>query len=149
MNLKIAEWPVEKITPYKNNPRRNDGAVEKVAASIKEFGFRVPIIVDKDGVIIAGHTRLLAARNDEHPTMKPVALIDKFLKNSTMKNDLVFDSFGGSGSTLISCEKLGRVAYLCELEPKFVDVIVLRWEQATGKKARREGNREARGDGVR
>ena len=70
--------------------------------------------------------------------MKPVALIDKMLRNSTKKNDLVFDPFGGSGSTLISCEKLGRTAYLCELEPKFVDVIVLRWEQATGKKARRE-----------
>jgi DNA modification methylase len=77
-------------------------------------------------------------RNEEHPTMKPVALIDKLLKNSTKKGDLVFDSFGGSGSTLISCEKLGRSAYLCELEPKFVDVIVLRWEQATGKKAKRE-----------
>jgi DNA modification methylase len=77
-------------------------------------------------------------RNDEHPTMKPVALIDKLLRNSTKKKDLVFDPFGGSGSTLISCEKLGRTAYLCELEPKFVDVIVLRWEQATGQKAKRE-----------
>lgn len=77
-------------------------------------------------------------KNEEHPTMKPVALIDKMLRNSTKKNDLVFDPFGGSGSTLISCEKLGRTAYLCELEPKFVDVIVLRWEKATGKKAKRE-----------
>ena len=77
-------------------------------------------------------------KNEDHPTMKPVALIDKMLRNSTKKNDLVFDPFGGSGSTLISCEKLGRTAYLCEVEPKFVDVIVLRWEQATGKKAKRE-----------
>jgi DNA modification methylase len=77
-------------------------------------------------------------RNEEHPTMKPVALIDKFLKNSTKKKDLVFDAFGGSGSTLISCEKLTRVAYLCELEPKYCDVIALRYEQATGKKAKRE-----------
>lgn len=77
-------------------------------------------------------------KNEDHPTMKPVALIDKMLRNSTKKKDLVFDPFGGSGSTLISCEKLGRTAYLCELEPKFVDVIVLRWEQATGKKAKRE-----------
>ncbi len=59
-------------------------------------------------------------KNEDHPTMKPVALIDKMLRNSTKKNDLVFDPFGGSGSTLISCEKLGRTAYLCELEPKFV-----------------------------
>lgn len=78
-------------------------------------------------------------KSDDHPTMKPVALIDKMLRNSTKKNDLVFDPFGGSGSTLISCEKLGRTAYLCELEPKFCDVIVARWETATGKKAKREG----------
>lgn len=77
-------------------------------------------------------------KNEDHPTMKPVALIDKMLRNSSKKNDLVFDPFGGSGSTLISCEKLGRTAYLCELEPKYCDVIALRWEQATGKKARRE-----------
>jgi DNA modification methylase len=77
-------------------------------------------------------------KSEDHPTMKPVALIDKMLRNSTKKNDLVFDPFGGSGSTLISCEKLGRIAYLCELEPKFCDVIALRWEQATGKKAKRE-----------
>jgi DNA modification methylase len=77
-------------------------------------------------------------KNEEHPTMKPVALIDKMLRNSTKKKDLVFDPFGGSGSTLISCEKLGRTAYLCELEPKFCDVIALRWEQATGNKAKRE-----------
>src|ERR1700730_15506431 len=80
-------------------------------------------------------------RNEDHPTMKPVALIDKMLRNSTKKKDLVFDPFGGSGSTLISCEKLGRTAYLCELEPKFCDVIVARWEKATGKKATRHGAR--------
>lgn len=78
-------------------------------------------------------------KNEEHPTMKPVALIDKMLRNSTKKRDLVFDPFGGSGSTLISCEKNGRTAYLCELEPKFCDVIVARWEQATGMKAKKEG----------
>jgi DNA modification methylase len=77
-------------------------------------------------------------KNEDHPTMKPVALIDKMLRNSTKKGALVFDPFGGSGSTLISCEKLGRTAYLCELEPKFVDVIALRWEQVTGKKVKRE-----------
>jgi DNA modification methylase len=76
-------------------------------------------------------------KNEDHPTMKPVALIDKMLRNSTKNKDLVFDPFGGSGSTLISCEKLGRTAYLCEIELKFCDVIVARWEQATGKKAKR------------
>jgi DNA modification methylase len=77
-------------------------------------------------------------KNEEHPTMKPVALIDKYLKNSTKKGDIVFDPFGGSGSTLIACEKHGRVCYISELEPKFADVITTRWEEATGKKAKRE-----------
>jgi DNA modification methylase len=77
-------------------------------------------------------------KNEDHPTMKPIALIEKMLRNSTKKNDLVFDAFGGSGSTLIACEKLGRTAYVCELEPKFCDVIVARYEQATGKKAKKE-----------
>jgi DNA modification methylase len=77
-------------------------------------------------------------KNEDHPTMKPVALIDKMLRNSTKPKNLVFDAFGGSGSTLISCEKLGRTAYLCEIEPKFCDVICARWEQVTGKKIKRE-----------
>lgn len=74
-------------------------------------------------------------RNAEHPTMKPVPLIERFLLNSTKRGDTVMDLFGGSGSTLIACEKLGRLARLCELDEKFVDVIVRRWQDFTGKKA--------------
>jgi len=59
--LKVKEMRVSEIIPYENNPRKNDGAVEAVANSIKEFGFKVPIIVDKENVIVAGHTRLKAA----------------------------------------------------------------------------------------
>ena len=59
--MKIELWPVERLKRYPQNPRRNDAAVEAVARSIDEFGWRVPIIVDQDGVIIAGHTRLKAA----------------------------------------------------------------------------------------
>lgn len=59
--LEIKEMRVSDIIPYENNPRKNDGAVEAVANSIKEFGFKVPIIVDKENVIVAGHTRLKAA----------------------------------------------------------------------------------------
>ena len=58
--MKVSAWAVEKLTPYKGNPRKNEAAVEKVAASIKGFRFRVPTIVDEDGVIISEHTRLLA-----------------------------------------------------------------------------------------
>lgn len=77
-------------------------------------------------------------RNAEHPTMKPVPLIERFLLNSTKRGDTVLDLFGGSGSTLIACEKLGRIARLCELDEKFVDVIVRRWQEFTGKAARLE-----------
>lgn len=60
--MKVTQWKIEKVTPYENNPRRNEEAVAGVARSIEEFGFRQPIVVDQGGVIIAGHTRLLAAK---------------------------------------------------------------------------------------
>ena len=60
--LKVEQRPLSAIKPYEKNPRRNDGAVDAVAASIKEFGFKVPIVVDADGVIVAGHTRYKAAK---------------------------------------------------------------------------------------
>lgn len=60
--LKIEYINTDKIIPYKNNPRNNDNAVPYVAESIKQFGFKVPIIIDKDNIIVAGHTRLKAAK---------------------------------------------------------------------------------------
>lgn len=80
------------------------------------------------------------ARNAEHPTMKPVGLILQMLENSSKRGDLVLDPFGGSGSTLIACQKAGRVARLMELDEKFVDVIVRRWQEFTGQKATLEGD---------
>jgi site-specific DNA-methyltransferase (adenine-specific) len=71
----------------------------------------------------------------EHPTMKPVLLFDYQIKNNTKAEDIVLDSFGGSGTTLIACEQNGRTAYLMELDPKYCDVIVARWEKLTGEKA--------------
>ena len=70
-----------------------------------------------------------------HPTQKPVALVEKALKNSSKNGDTIIDCFGGSGTTLIAAEKNGRVARIMELDPKYVDVIVKRWEDFTGKKA--------------
>jgi DNA modification methylase len=70
-----------------------------------------------------------------HPTQKPVELICKALENSSKREDLIIDCFGGSGSTLIACEKLGRKSYLMELDPKYCDVIIKRWQQFTGKEA--------------
>lgn len=70
-----------------------------------------------------------------HPTQKPVKLVDWFLSRYSKKGDLVVDIFGGSGSTLIACEQTGRKCYMSELDPHYVDVIVARWENLTGKKA--------------
>lgn len=74
--------------------------------------------------------------NDLHPTMKPIKLIARQVSNSSRKGEKVIDFFGGSGSTLITCEQLGRKCYTMELDPKFVDVIIDRWEEYTGKKAK-------------
>jgi len=73
--------------------------------------------------------------NRLHPTMKPVSLIERAIRNSSRRGDIVLDPFGGSGSTLIACEKTGRHAALVELEPKFVDVTVKRWEAYTQREA--------------
>lgn len=74
-------------------------------------------------------------RNGEHPTMKPVDLIEYQVRNSSKRGQNVLDLFGGSGSTLIACENSGRNSYLMELDPRYVDVIVHRWQQHTGKDA--------------
>lgn len=60
--MQIFDKPLKELTPYENNPRKNDNAVDAVAASIKEFGFKVPIVIDSEGVIVAGHTRYKAAK---------------------------------------------------------------------------------------
>jgi DNA modification methylase len=70
-----------------------------------------------------------------HATPKPIALCSRAIKSSSRENEIVLDMFGGSGSTLIACEQLNRNAYVMELEPQWVDVIINRWEQYTGQKA--------------
>ena len=74
-------------------------------------------------------------RNAEHPTMKPIDLLVYLIKNSSKENDLILDLFGGSGSTLIAAEQVKRRCYTMELDPKYCDVIVKRWELLTGEKA--------------
>ena len=96
------------------------------------------------------------AKNDLHPTMKPVSLVERALRNSSRLGDLVLDPFGGSGTTLIAAERSGRRAALVELDPAYVDVIVERWQRFTGGVAVLDGEdrtfedlRSARaGDGV-
>lgn len=193
--MNVQQVKIEKVKPYDKNPRKNKAAVDYVANSIKEFGFQQPIVVDKDMVVIAGHTRLKAAKklklkevpvviadnlteeqvkayrladnktaekaewdfdlltdellslqeldfekpqkNNLHPTMKPIKLFDYQIKNNTKGDDIVLDLFGGSGTTIMAAEQNGRRGFVMEYDPKFVDVIVDRWEQFTGMKAKK------------
>ena len=77
-------------------------------------------------------------KNDLHPTMKPVELVERAIRNSSRSGDIVLDPFGGSGTTLIAAEKTGRIGWLIELDPKYVDVIVRRWQDWSGQDAYRE-----------
>ena len=74
-------------------------------------------------------------KSEEHPTMKPVELVAKAIKNSSNHDDIILDLFGGSGTTIIASEQTDRSCYMMELDPKYVDVIINRWEKYTGKTA--------------
>ncbi|WP_338230727.1 ParB N-terminal domain-containing protein [Lactiplantibacillus paraxiangfangensis] len=81
--MKVEEWSIDKVKPYDNNPRNNDGAVDATANSIKEFGWQQPIVVDRGGVIIVGHTRLRAAKKlklDKVPVVIAGSLSDEQVK---------------------------------------------------------------------
>lgn len=86
------------------------------------------------------------AANDLHPTMKPVALVERAIENSSKGRDIILDCFGGSGTTMIAAEKTGRTARLVELDPIYCDVIVRRWQAFTGQKATLESTGEAFAD---
>jgi len=87
--------------------------------------------------------------NDLHPTMKPVELVERAIRNSSRPGDVVLDPFGGSGTTLIAAEKSGRQARLIELDPKYCDVIVSRWESFTGARAALHGQELTFADAAR
>jgi DNA modification methylase len=96
-------------------------------------GKRLPWLGDRKQTSVFDIRR--PARCDLHPTMKPVELVERMLANSTRARDVVIDPFGGSGSTLIACERLGRICFAIELDPVYVDVIVQRWQNHTGERA--------------
>ena len=79
-------------------------------------------------------------RSADHPTMKPIKLMGRAIKNSTRPGEVVLDLFGGSGSTLMAAEQLARSCYTVELDPAYIDVIIKRWEEYTGDKAELLGN---------
>lgn len=100
---------------------------EEMAALLEE------IFSDKISTTIINEDK--PSHNDLHPTMKPLKLMGRLISNSSKKGELVLDLFGGSGSTLMAAEQLGRRCNMMEYDPKYVDVIIDRWESFTGKKA--------------
>lgn len=74
-------------------------------------------------------------KNGDHPTMKPISLCARAIKNSSKLGERVLDPFGGSGSTLMACEQTGRICHMMEYDPVYAEVIIRRWEEFTGKKA--------------
>ena len=116
----------------------------------KDLGFKeIPVykldIKDVDRRILRQVLNKLKGRHNEdldkpsnselHPTTKPIELCSKAIDNSSKSNDIVLDLFGGSGSTLIACENLNRKCFMMELDEKYCQVIINRWENLTGKKA--------------
>lgn len=116
---------------YSNSVIDDNTPIDKLSkAELKEL-LRVKMYPQEQSVIYCDKP----VKSKLHPTMKPVKLIARFILNSSQKGDVVADIFGGSGSTLIACEQLGRRCRMMELDPHYCDVIIARWEQFTGKKA--------------
>ena len=88
--------------------------------------------VDRSSTILRADKPTAA---DLHPTVKPQALLAPLILNSSQKEWKILDLFGGSGSTLMACEQTGRVCYMMELDPHYIDVIIKRWEDFTGRQA--------------
>ena len=93
------------------------------------------LLVDKISTTVINEDR--PSRSEAHPTMKPIKLMARLIRNSSKPGWTVLDPFGGSGSTLIACEQLQRRCVMAELDPRYCDVIVDRWETFTGGKAKR------------
>lgn len=109
----------------------NDFDIDKMTA--KEAKDLLKTILENTRLSIIDENKPL--RSDDHPTMKPIPLLARNILNSSKQNEAVLDTFGGSGSTLIAAEQLGRRCYMAELDPRYVDVIIKRWEDFTGLKA--------------
>lgn len=114
-------------TVIDDNPNLKKMSKEELIDYIKDLRKNQPAatVIDEDK----------PTKNGDHPTMKPIKLIGYQIQNSTRPEESVLDLFGGSGSALIACEQLNRKCYMMEYDPKFVDVIIARWESLTGKEA--------------
>jgi hypothetical protein len=117
-------------------PRKSYSFVLRSVSSVKKIDYSGPVW----NLSVQGSPTFETRIGMSHNTMKPVELVERAIRNSSKPGNSVLDSFGGSGTTLIAAEKSGRKAFLMELDPKYVDVIVRRWQQWTGKLATRESD---------
>ena len=134
--------PISSLVLDPANARKHD---EKNLAAIKgslaRFGQQKPVVVDQKGVVIGKGEfqksiwQVDREPNKLHPTMKPIRLMENAILNSTDKGMAVADLFSGSGSTLIACEKTGRLCFGMEIDEHYCDVIIARWEKYAGGKA--------------
>lgn len=119
--------------------RTQTTALEEKPLDLENMSREDAIKLIKKIIRESGETSVLREnkpQNSElHPTMKPIALFGRLIQNSTKKGENVLDLFGGSGTTIVACEELGRKGYAMELDPHYVDVIIERWESLTGQKA--------------
>lgn len=117
-----------------NGGRKERSAMEQVdLMNEEELRAALKALLDQGATDVLREPK--PQRSDLHPTMKPVRLLARLIRNSTSEGDIVLDLFGGSGSTLFACEQLGRRCRMVELDPAYCDVIVRRWEAFTGRKA--------------
>ena len=126
MELKIEYLPVTELKPYENN------AHEPCIFAVKGSPY---FTEDRTKTTVWDFGGYDKSKN-VHPTQKPLFLPSEALKNSSREGDAILDVFGGSGSTLIACEQLNRKCYMCELDERYCDVIIERWENLTGEKAK-------------
>lgn len=150
--LKNSQNPVSKVFCNKayepavygirNRPYLAESITDLNEIMNKEFGTGNELMSQVDNFIEIWTAKRLSAKEYTHATSKPSTLHEKAIKRCTKPNDIILDSFLGSGSTLIAGEALGRRVYGCELEPQFCDLIVRRWEKLTGQKAVYEKDKE-------
>lgn len=138
--MKIEQIPTADLIPYARNTRTT---VIDDDVSIKEMKKEQLVELIKEMRSGAKTTALRCDRptkSDLHPTMKPVSLVQRMIQWSSRPNEIVLDLFGVSGSTLIAAHKTGRIAMLMELDAKYCDVIVKRWQDFAGKQAIHEAS---------
>jgi hypothetical protein len=138
---RVEFWSIERLIPYGDNARfHSETDLEKIAAAILKWGWTNPVLVDEHGVLIAGHLRAAAAARLGLKSI-PVMVARGWSEDEKQayrladNEQLVYDPFLGSGTSVIAAEMAGRTCIGLEISPAYVDVIVKRWQAFTGRTA--------------